>query len=139
MGERIQVALKTRRVCSCRSEYRRHLTIAARLRRGLGHDPGHRARREANGPHRGPYRSRPYRRVRCAALAPLAEVMIKAGGACLRPSHTTDFSIPKTSVIELASRGYPLAAHANHQHSHQHTCPVSVARLRSSLRPAADG
>ena len=48
---------------------------------GLSHNPGHRASREVVGPHRGPYRSRPYRRVRCADQAPLAEVMIKAAWA----------------------------------------------------------
>ena len=45
---------------------------------GLGHDSAHCATREVFGPHSGPYRSRPYRRVRCADLAPLADVMIKA-------------------------------------------------------------
>jgi len=46
--------------------------------RGLDHHPGHRASREAAGPHSGPYGTRAYRRVRCADLSPLAAVMIKA-------------------------------------------------------------
>jgi hypothetical protein len=53
-------------------------TRRANARRGLDHNPGHRASREVVGPHSGPCRSRPYRRVRCADRAALAEVMIKA-------------------------------------------------------------
>ncbi len=42
------------------------------------HDPGHRASREVVGPHSGPYRSQPERRVRCADQPSLADIMIKA-------------------------------------------------------------
>ena len=44
----------------------------------LGQNDGRDADREVVGPHSGPYGSRPYRRVRCADRAPLAEVMINA-------------------------------------------------------------
>ena len=51
-------------------------------RQGLGHNPGHRASREVDGPHSGPYGSRHDRRVRCADRTTLAEFMIKAGCCC---------------------------------------------------------
>jgi len=45
---------------------------------GLGHKPGHRAICMVVGPHSGPYRSRCYRRVRCADRPRPAGTMIKA-------------------------------------------------------------
>jgi hypothetical protein len=48
---------------------------------GLDHISGHRTSREVDGPHSGPYGSRPYRRVRCADRSPLADIMIKARAA----------------------------------------------------------
>ncbi len=46
----------------CSLQFRRWV----RAPRGLGHKPGHRAICTVVGPHSGPYRSRCYRRVRCA-------------------------------------------------------------------------
>ena len=45
---------------------------------GLDHKPGHRAICGVAGPHSGPYRSRCYRRVRCADPPRPAGTMIKA-------------------------------------------------------------
>jgi len=73
----------------------------AKAARGLDHNSGHRASREAAGPRSGPYGTRPYPRVRCADRLPLVGVMIKA--AARRPVMTkTDID---ANTLIVAFRG----------------------------------
>jgi len=55
--------------------------------RGLDHKPGHRAICTVAGPHSGPYRSRCYRRVRCADRSRPAGTMIKARSVAEATTH----------------------------------------------------